>query len=139
MFYCLVMGHFPHLATGLTVVQTGCSRELGSASTWSLDRLDALAAEASALFKHRARLGMPPRELKSQAMDLQPKPNRKARSLNTLSVVSLCEGHCLNVKCELSARATGHNVAEPATKAITVAFQPASCSLTRNPAHVLHS
>ena len=53
------------------------TRELGSASTWSLDRLDALAAEASALFEHRARLGMPPRELPSQAMNLQPKPSRK--------------------------------------------------------------
>lgn len=56
---------------------TGLSRELGSASTWSLDRLDALAAEASALFKQRAWLGMPLRELQSHAVDLQPKPSRK--------------------------------------------------------------
>ncbi len=53
------------------------SRELGSASTWSLDRLDALAAEASALFQQRSWLGLPPRELKSQTVNLRPKPNRK--------------------------------------------------------------
>ena len=71
---CKELMQTPH---GLTVAVTGLSRELGSASTWSLDRLDALAAEASALFKQRAWLGMPPRELKSQAVDLQPKPSRK--------------------------------------------------------------
>ena len=77
----------------------GCSRELGSASTWSLDRLDALAAEASALFKHRARLGMPPRELESQAVDLQPKPSRKAshRILSSISYKARVI-RCIDVK-----------------------------------------
>ena len=60
-------------------------RELGSASTWSLDRLDALAAEASALFRQRALLQVPPRALESQAVDLQPKPSRKGSLSASLS------------------------------------------------------
>jgi hypothetical protein len=54
-------------------------------STWSLDRLDALAAEATALFQQRSRLGVAPRELPSQAVGLQPKPNRKASSSSLMS------------------------------------------------------
>ena len=46
-------------------------------STWSLERLDALAAEAAALFEQRSRLGMPPRSMRGRAVDLQPKPSRK--------------------------------------------------------------
>ena len=60
-------------------------RELGSVSTWSLDRLDALAAEATALFQQRSRLGVATRELPSQAVGLQPKPNRKASSSSLMS------------------------------------------------------
>ena len=58
---------------------SGCAphREVGSASTWSLERLDALAAEAAALFEQRSRLGMPPRQMRGRAVDLQPKPSRK--------------------------------------------------------------
>lgn len=54
---------------------------MGSASTWSLDRLDALAAEASALFQQRSCLGMPLRDLKSQAVNLRPKPSRRSSSV----------------------------------------------------------
>ncbi|BDA45434.1 probable UPF0162 protein XF_1494 at C-terminar half [Coccomyxa sp. Obi] len=53
-------------------------REIGSASTWSLERLDALAAEASALFRMRCSMGSTPVKPRDPPPPLQPKPRRRS-------------------------------------------------------------
>ena len=49
---------------------------IGTASTWSLERLDALAAEASALFSARCSMGSLPNSRNSTTPRLKPKPER---------------------------------------------------------------
>lgn len=53
-------------------------REIGSASTWSLERLDALAAEASALFRMRCSMGSTPVKPRDPPPPLEPKPRRRS-------------------------------------------------------------
>ena len=55
-------------------------REIGSASTWSLERLDALAAEATALFRMRCLMGPTPVQPRDPPPPLEPKPRRRNAS-----------------------------------------------------------
>lgn len=57
-------------------------REIGSASTWSLERLDALAAEAAALFRTRCLMGPAPVKPRDPPPPLEPKPRRRSTSLH---------------------------------------------------------
>lgn len=64
------------------------SRDIGSASTWSLERLDALAAEAKALFKARCSMGSAPVRPRDPPPPLDPKPRRKGSAAQSDSSLS---------------------------------------------------